>query len=186
MIMRQHRTNKAIIFSGLIILLFAACKKYSDTPGLHTDPRFERKYCNVPDAVNYNWNFPGTPDSSDAVCYYPSDIFKGNLLYTDSIYDGNSKFVREEVKTLHAVASTHTQLIINGFCPSSAITFLANRTMHADADSNTLYGQLLCRNLDTLSGYIYKDSGDSLRILFALRVGSDTGVYFHRGSAVKQ
>ena len=45
--------------TGIILLVAASCSKYTDDPG-ETDPRLSRKYCNDPEAVNYNRDFPGT------------------------------------------------------------------------------------------------------------------------------
>lgn len=184
--MGYNRKPERMIVLLVSVIAITSCKKYSDTPGVRTDPRFNQLYCNVPEAVNYNWNFPGTPDVSDAVCFYPSDVFKGNYLYTDSIYNASSVFLRDEVKNLSIVASNHTQLTVNGFCSSASLPFTADRNLHADADSTGVNGQLLCRNLDTLSGYMFASREDSTHIQFSFRVGSDTGVFFHRGTAVKQ
>jgi hypothetical protein len=183
--MRSISSNIFILIVITLVVL-AGCKKYADQPGARTDPRFDRLYCNVPEAVNYNWNFPGTPDSTGTVCFYPSDVFRGSFLYTDSIYNGLNVFVRQETKTLSIVALTRTDIGILGFCPALSLPFTANRNLRADADSTMPTGQLLCRNKDTLSGYIYRVIDDTMHIQFALRVSSDTGVYFHRGSALKQ
>lgn len=169
-----------------LLLILAGCKKYEDVAGPHTDPRFERKYCNVPEAVNYNRDFPGTPDNTDAVCIYPTDIFKGRFLFTDSIYNEANLFLRQEEKLLNMLALSRTKLAVAGFCPSSSLTFTANRNQRADADSTFTNGQSLCRPTDTLTGYIFRGVDDSTHLQFEWRVASDTGVFFHRGTAVKQ
>src|SRR5438132_180001 len=83
-----HKT--AILCVGISLLL-AACKKYVDEPG-KSDPRLSRKYCNDPEAVNFNRDFPGTADNS--VCFFPSDAFKGTYTFTDSIYIGKDTLKR--------------------------------------------------------------------------------------------
>lgn len=185
--MKKSRSPlKFVLFALVAMATFSACKKYSDQPGSHTDPRFERRYCNVPEAVNYNWNFPGTPDVTDAVCLYPTDIFKGSFVYTDSIYSVANEFIRQEVKNIAITPTSRTKMLITGFCSSGSLSFTANRNLRADGDSSILNGQPLCRPVDTLSGYVFRAVNDSLHIQFAWQVNSDTGVFFHRGTAVKQ
>ncbi len=184
--MKREARNIKITLIVIALIAFAGCKKYTDEAGPHTDPRFEKRYCNVPEAVNYNWDFPGTPDVTDAVCRYPSDIFKGNFLFTDSIYNAANAFIRQEVKNIHITAGSHTQITISGFCASASLPFTANRHLHADADTTITNGQPLCRDIDTLTGYIFRAVDDSAHIQFAWQVKSDTGVFFHRGTAVKQ
>lgn len=175
--------GKNIVWLMIILAGMASCKKYEDTPG-PTDPRLSRPYCNDPRAVNYNWGFPGTPDNSK--CFYPSDVFAGTYLYTDSVYDGSS--VLRLVNTYHITFTkvTDSSLTLAGLCPTGTLSFRANRTLRADADSTVPNGQLLCRPQDTVAGNIIRPSMDSTFLNFNLSVISDTGVYYHRGSAVKQ
>src|SRR5262245_8926779 len=86
------------------VLLLASCEKWEDTPG-KSDPRLERKYCNDPEAVNYNRDFPGTADNS--VCYYPSDAFSGRYSFIDSIYDEGNKLIKQESLVIDVTALTH-------------------------------------------------------------------------------
>src|SRR5947208_3141374 len=86
---------------GVLFLISASCKKYTDQPG-KSDPRLARKYCNDPSAVNYNRDFPGTEDNS--ICYYPTDVFKGQYTFTDSIYSGASVLVSQMPLILTASA----------------------------------------------------------------------------------
>lgn len=169
-----------ILCTGIAI----SCKKYKDNPG-PTDPRLDRPYCNDPQAVNYNWGFPGKPDNS--ICLYPTDLFTGSYDYYDSIYDGSNKLVGQVTTTLSMTAMDHTKMRISGFCGSSAYSFTANRQFRAEGDSILAGGaQLFCRPVDTLSGYIFKDSVVGQTVHFNLTVASDTGVYYHRGSAIKK
>src|ERR1043165_6289024 len=72
-----------IILSLALVMGFAfSCKKWQD-PAPKEDPRLTRPYCNDPEAVNYNWDFPGKPDNS--VCFYPSDLFAGTYTFWDTV-----------------------------------------------------------------------------------------------------
>ena len=173
---------KAGYFLVAVILILASCKKWKDTPG-NTSPLLNRPYCNDPTAVNYNWDFPGKPDNS--VCFYPTDVFKGNFIYTDSIYDGAQNFIRSQVLNLVINSSSRSKMTIAGFCSSGNLSFTATRQLRADADSVVGYGQLLCRPTDTITGNINRASLTD-PIVFDLTVNTDTGVSYHRGSAVRQ
>jgi hypothetical protein len=188
------RLRLLIVF--LLPLLMLACKKWSD-PTAQTDPRItERHYCNDPGAVNYNWNFPGVPDNS--TCFYPSEVFKGTYLYKDSVYSSTNVFDSAAsliIYTLQLIPLDHSRFIIKGFCLSNdSLKFTAERTSYranADTtfklnDTTSLYGQPLCRIQDTLTGYLTKDRIDSTKLYLELTVQSDTGINFHRGTAIKQ
>ncbi len=184
------------LLSILWLCTLTACKKWTDSDS-PDDPRLnERKYCNDPTAVNYNWNFPGQPDSS--VCIYPSDLYTGTYSYTDSVYDSQNIFdsTRSTNNYLFTIFATgKTSLRITGFCgPSASLPFTAQRSSYRAAADTTIfmddtvkvYGQLFCRTQDTLTGYFIKNQYDSTVLLIDFRVVSDTGINFHRGTAIKQ
>lgn len=169
----------------LLPLLLGACKKYTDTPG-DFDPRLERRYCNDPEAVNFNRDFPGTADNS--VCVYPSDAFEGAYRYDDSVYDGAQKLVKVQRIDFNITGTDRIHFQLNGFCPGSSqsIAFTSSRSLRAQADTTALKGQILCRPTDTVSGFITMPLFDSTRIRFSLTVISDTGTVFHQGTAYRQ
>lgn len=184
--MTSRKSIAAILplLCSVSLFLLASCQKYQDEPG-QGDPRLSRKYCNDPDAVNYNLDFPGTADNS--VCYYPADAFKGTYKFVDSIYSGSNKTPQELPLTLQFVAKNQTQFDITGFCPNgNALHFTANRALRASGDTTILNGQTLCRTKDTVSGYLTRSLGDSSRVLFFLTVVSDTGTTTHQGTAYRQ
>lgn len=181
-----------------LLLIVYSCKKWSD-PHPPRDPILDqRKYCNDPDAVNYNWGFPGTADST--VCFYPSDLFQGTWLFTDSVYNSQDQFDSAGslvTYTLHFFGYNKKKLALTGFCgPADSLILTAERSsFRAYADTTIMtsdttfgYGQFFCRTLDTLTGFFTKDLTDSLgnRMLIDLRVVSDTGINFHRGTAYRQ
>ena len=188
----------SLIYVAIILSVSVfSCKKWTD-PHSPSDPRIDgRKYCNDPDAVNFNWGFPGTPDST--TCIYPSDIFSGSYVFVDSIYDLNDILDTLNSKTsytLNVYSINKNKFAVLGFCgPNDSLKFTAERTsFRALADSNikindsTLgYGQLFCRMVDTVSGFFTKSQTDSThQIRINLKVVSDTGINFHRGTAYKQ
>lgn len=189
---------KLLIATFMVIAVCYSCKKWQDPPQV-TDPRItERKYCNDPAAVNYNWNFPGTPDST--TCFYPSDIFVGDYLFTDSIYRSDNSFdsaASLQVYTLHLFRLSKNKLAVVGFCMGGdSLRFTAERTTYkAYADSTIRtsdttydYGQYFCSMADTLTGNFYKQQTDTLgtHLFIDFTVVSDTGVDYHRGTAIKQ
>lgn len=190
--MRSQRIVWAAITACVAI---AACQKYTDTPGVD-DPRLHNRfYCNTPDAVNYNWDFPGTPDSTK--CVFPSDVFKGHYYYVDSIYNADgSSLLKQDTLQFDIQALNRTHISLTGFCGSgngATIALTATRTFRAQVDTVAaiVKGQLLCRPLDTLSGYFIasQDSTSGIlarRLKFSFTVLSDTGSTEHRGTAIKQ
>jgi hypothetical protein len=84
-----------------------------------------------------------------------------------------------------------------GFCgPTDSLRFTSERTgLNASADTTiqatdtTLgFGQYFCRIQDTLSGSVSRPQNDTTNsyLFINFTVVSDTGVNFHRGTAVKQ
>jgi hypothetical protein len=89
--------------------------------------------------------------------------------------------------TLRFTADSKTKMSISGFCPGGQILrFTTNRALRASGDTTAVNGQLLCRQKDTISGYITRTLADSSRLQFFLTVVSDTGVTTHQGTAYRQ
>lgn len=186
---------KIIALFLLVPVFLFSCKKWSD-PVAPDDPRLDdNRYCNDPDAVNYNWNFPGVPDSS--VCIFPADLFKGIYSYTDSIYNSESVFdsaKSQNTYTLYIIPLGKRTLRVVGFCGSDSLEFTAERSTYratADTtiflnDTTKVFGQFFCRTQDTLSGYFMKSQEDSISLKIDFLVVSDTGAHYHRGTAIKQ
>ena len=191
--------KKAVHITFYTIFLFAvsACEKWKD-PNPDPDPRIgERTYCNDPEAVNYNWDFPGVPDSTK--CIFPADLFAGTYSFTDSVYNASNEFDSAgslKTYTIQLVSTSKKKLELAGFCPSNVILFTAERTSYlANADTTLklddttfFFGQPLCRIEDTLTGTISKNRNDSTgkTIFIEWMVVSDTGLNYHKGTAIKQ
>jgi len=185
------------IYIFVVLLTFSSCKKWKDSIATD-DPRLhDRKYCNDPEAVNYNWEFPGVPDNS--ICIFPSDLYKGIYTFTDSVYNSNEIFdslLSKQTYTIQVLAMSKKHLAIIGFCSNDTLFFTAGRTTYSASADSTLklndstkaFGQPMCRMLDTLTGTITKNSLDTTntKIKFNWKVVSDTGSNYHKGTAVKQ
>lgn len=168
----------------LSIIAFASCKKYEDVPGAG-DPRLTRKYCNDPEAVNYNWDFPGTPDNS--VCFYPAEVFAGNYLFVDSVFLTDNTVGSADSLHLLFIPFSHTALGIKGYCGNGdTILLTANRYFRATVDSNTYLGQQFCDVKDTISGFVLRTAADTEHVQISFTIVTDTGTTTHNGIAIRQ
>ena len=178
-----------ILTLSIAVCLLNSCAKWKDPKG-YTDPQLTNPYCNDPNAVNYNWGFPGKPDNT--ICFYPNQLFAGTWEYYDSVYSVSSGlllFTDSFTMTVHSISDTIISVF--GFCGSApdSIILAAGPTYIATVDtligdSITTEGQRLCRVQDTINGTITRDRLDSPYVLHVnLQVTSDTGATIHSGSA---
>lgn len=184
-----------VLFIVLVGMLLACSKGYDSGDPSNAFVDLSTPYCNDPQAVNYNWNFPGTADST--VCFYPKDVFEGEYILTDTIFSGDYDINDVKTMTVYLVARDIKHLGFVGFCGTNKDTleFTADRFFKATADTTitqdsiVLAGQLSCRSIDTLNGYITnidKKMGKGVTIRINLSVASDTGLNYHIGTAIKQ
>ncbi|OJW79875.1 MAG: hypothetical protein BGO69_13640 [Bacteroidetes bacterium 46-16] len=170
----------------LFICFFLSCKK-SNTSTPDSDSRLDRPYCNDPEAVNYNWAFPGTPDNS--ICFYPTEVFSSAYAFNDSVYFKDGTFLYDTPLTLHLYALDKTKLVMTGFCGAGSTDTLwltADRFYRAQLDTTIENGQALCNIKDTVTGNIIQSMSDSSTLKVNFTVVSDSdNVYFHRGTALK-
>jgi hypothetical protein len=169
-----------------IVLFFVACKRYKD-PSPFTDSRINTPYCNIPSAINYNWNFPGVEDNS--TCIYPAQIFGGTYFYRDTIIDSAGAVLNIDSFpiTLQALDSSHLNII--GFCGTEIHKANANRYYTFTLDSLVGFGQSKCiGSADTISGKGYKPAGlgDTASFLLNYIIQTPTGTTIHKGVATKQ
>ncbi len=136
-----------------IISLFSvgSCRKYSDPAPIEDERLDTNFYCNDPDAVNYNWDFPGTPDQGE--CIFPADAFEGSYTILDSSFSTTDSFVSASVYNngeLDKVANNYVNL--SNYCNTSIklllTTFLEISTDTADGHT---YDQCVTDTF-TLSG----------------------------------
>lgn len=165
------------------LLIMTACKRYKD-PAPFTDPRIVNHYCNIPSAINYNWDFPGVPD--DSVCIFPAQIYNGNYFYRDSLFNSTGLLLSQDSFPLTFTQLDSTRLTITGFCPGNTIHATATRFFKFTIDSVAKNGQVLCSN-DTISGKGSKiDIYDTTQIKLIYEVATDSGIIYHAGTATKQ
>ena len=189
---------KIILFIFLGLSLHS-CVKWKDAKA--TDPGITRHYCNDPDAVNYNWGFPGKPDNT--ICFYPSDLFAGvDSFFIDSIFQKDLSFTRRDSFMMTITRVTNSQILLAGFCSnnrSTAFSLTADRTYNATLDTVLGgIGQTFCRPRDstmgdTVTGNITRDVNllldtstakghiyiDTAILRFYFTVNSDTGITIH-------
>ncbi len=190
--------RKYYIYSFLalfaITAYIASCTK-PDTVANVDDERLNRPYCNDPEAINYNWDFPGKPDNSK--CFYPIDVMGGSYVFTDSILDAD--FKKDTVLVfpiqVFSINGSKVKLGMTGFCSAETLRLSADRFYKAFLDSatvsfngfdNKIGGQYLCRQKDTVSGYVEKSQTDNTKLSIFFTVASDTGLSYHKGVAIKK
>ncbi len=172
-------------------LLWGACKKYQDPPPTNGDDRLTGHYCNNPYAINYNWGFPGIPDST--VCIFPNDQFVGSWQFTDTIMLPDSSIA--EITLYHLAFSSRedtsrNHLSVAGFCNNNrAFQITADRFGNALTDTLIEYtdgGQFFCSESDTVSGRmnLYYENDSLLKI--NLMVLTPGGIQYHIGTGIKQ
>lgn len=177
-----------LIVGAMALLSIASCLKADDPPPAKPNPNLTNHYCNNPNAINYNWGFPGIPDST--VCVFPDDLFKGQWVLTDSIFHADSTFNYAETQTLNFLPtedSSRSHLKITGFCGNTSFLLAtADKYGNAVIDSmnSTTAGQFLCSPNDTAIGefQIIQPGRDSMQI--QLTVTGLSGGY-HKGIAKK-
>jgi len=189
----ERRSMRCIVAVLLIFILggvvFSSCKKWQDPSATHPPGLDTMFYCNIPTAVNYNWGFPGTADNS--LCFYPTDVFTGSYMMHDSVYQ-DTLFLLADSFLVSINRLSDTTMSVAGFCKNgNSIIMSADLSYTATVDtmvgdSLTFRGQLLCRMLDTVAGFISKDKFDTTLLHVTFMVASDTGVATHYGSARKQ
>lgn len=180
-----------ILLFVMLGMLLACSKGYEADPNADID--LSTPYCNDPEAVNYNWDFPGTPDST--VCFFPRDVFEGTYLLTDTIFSPDYDINDIKTFTVSLVPRDVKHLGFTGFCSNDTLDFTADRFFKATADTTitqdsvVLRGQLSCRVVDTINGYIRnldKTMGKGTTIRINFTIASDTGINYHIGTAIKQ
>lgn len=185
-----YKSFAAILALGISLL---ACSKVEKAEV--NDDRLNKPYCNDPEAINYNWDFPGIPDNT--TCFFPLEIFQGTYLFRDTVLDNDFQPVDTTAFNikLFGLSASKIKIGITGFCQSETLKLTADRFYKAYLDSTVvnvngfdskLTGQLMCRVKDTASGFIQKSQTDSNKLTIFFTVATDTGYSYHKGTAIKQ
>src|SRR5690606_23799436 len=119
--------------------------------------------------------------------------------FTDSVYNMGEELdtaASQKVYTLQLIPGSKVKLQLAGFCPSNVLLSTAERTTYRAVADTTLkyddttffYGPPLNHIEDTLTGSITKQRYDSTgkTIYIEWMVVSDSGVNYHKGTAIKQ
>ena len=184
------------ILNGFIVLslLVMSCTKDA---GPKTDARLSKLYCNDPQAVNYNWDFPGKPDNT--LCFFPVDVFRGTYTFYDSVYDEDFQRNDSAYYDIKLIALDKSKFAITGMCnkgvwtESDTIPFTADRFYKATVDSTTLTDSVklkgwlsTCKVSDTVNGFIMKDKADTNLLHINLTFFTPHGPTYHIGTARKK
>ncbi len=133
--MMRNPTKLISIAAALTAVGFYACSKYKDPP--KADPvDTGSHYCNDSRAVNFNWGFPGIPDSTS--CVFPVDSMLGSWVYTDSVFLPNGNLQGITIRNLSFAAtedSTLTHMAVSGWCTGSPVAITINKYGQAYVDT---------------------------------------------------
>lgn len=171
---------------SIIVVIISACEKYSDKKGGDIKDQLNRKYCNIPHAINYNWNFPGIEDNT--TCYFAYEYFQGNWTFVDTIKKQDEII---QIDTLvisfehNNADTTYGTIFLNGWCANEKLKLIADRFYNVVTDTmeNGEKYQVVCNNQDTISGTISKDISDSTKLSIKLNVTNANGTFLHVGNA---
>ncbi len=183
--------NKYILAPLLLGLVsfFASCEKHEDKPIKDWDG--EGFYCNDPEAVNYNWGFPG--NINDSLCIYPTDLFVGDWILTDTVFNDTFAIVEIQERTISFVNKSDDSMShlmeLQGYCNNNTpIVLQANRFMLAslvDLIEDDL-GQLGCDGESILTGFIrLKDFQSDTLYLQIMRRSAQDDNFTIKGTAFK-
>ena len=188
--MMHSKLKPGLLIAVLFAVILFACSKYKDPPPAGHDDRLVKPYCNDPKAVNYNWDFPGIPDSS--VCIYAVDSFKGSWIFKDTVLLPNNDIAEIVDRNLTFTSTEDTikiHLEVTGWCSGPTPFYItANKYGKANVDSIPagVPGQLLCIPTDTLNGYFNKNLYGKDTMKIELTITNAAGTRYHKGIAIKQ
>lgn len=177
-----------MMMAALTCVWAASCLKADDPPRATPNPELKNHYCNDPNAINYNWGFPGIPDNS--VCIYPVDSFVGQWTLSDSVFRADSTFNYLDTKILSIQATEdtlHAHLQVLGFCNNS-MPLLATADKYGNAVTDSMdkehAGQFFCTPSDTVTGKFKLLMTNKDSMIIQLNI-SGTNAGYHKGIAQK-
>lgn len=177
--------NKLLVILGIGCISFLSCEKYTDPNAPNIDEQLDNKYCNIPTAVNYNWNFPGIEDNS--TCFYSWDFYEGTWEFISEVYAVNNNVDKLYDDTIVLSFSkktsdtTYSKMVVNGWCPNGQFDITLDRFYIATTDSfpNGENYQIVCD--DTLKGNFEKYISDTTVLNLKLTVNKPSGQYNYIG-----
>src|SRR5690554_1322158 len=172
-----------------IAFFFASCEKYEDKANKDWDG--DEFYCNDPEAVNYNWGFPG--EINDSLCIYPTELFVGDWIMIDTVFNDTLAIIDIQQRAVSFVNKSDDSLNhlieLEGYCEDhSTIIFQANRFMLASVLDILVddLGQLNCDGESIITGFIRTQSlqSDTLYLQLMKRTAQDEN-FMIKGVAFK-
>lgn len=165
--MRLEDLKNRILTLGLIaMVLISSCEKYEDSSQNDWKVDENQEYCNHPDAVNYNWGFPGV--INDSICIFPNEVFEGQWYLTDTLFNDTLgvEAIRERFIDIQWVPedSIEYKLRLSGWCDNEHELYLdANRFLLASVidELEDYPGQWDCDLTSSISGTIRKNNFDA-------------------------
>lgn len=187
----QAMRKPFVTISLLLLIVALSCKKWED-PAPQDNPQINNPYCNDPEAVNYNWGFPGKPDNT--TCIYASDLFAGTYRFKDTVYNATDDlFLSADSIDIEIKKVDKRQMHVTGLCAPGHVLLMTGVGMYNAYVDTTVgdslsanVGQLFCRTQDTVTGGFTRDKVDSSLIYVMFTVVSDTGITIRRGRAYKK
>lgn len=177
-----------LIGAVLCAALIASCLKSEDPEPASPPNELTSRYCNDPNAINYNWGFPGIADST--LCIYPVDHFLGQWTLTDSVFHADSSFNYAATQTLTFTATEDTlrsHLKVSGLCDNgNMLLATADKYGRAVIDSMNYQtpGQFFCSQADTVTGsFQFWFSGKDTMDVRLNIIGAEAG--YHKGVAIR-
>lgn len=170
------------------LLCLTACNK-EDKKGEDVTDKLKNKYCNIPGAINYNWNFPGIEDNS--ICYFATDYYEGTWKLTDSVRLEDSTFVRVDTLYLEfnkiGSDTTNSKMHLRRWCITSDIWVQVNKYYigMTDTTQNAEGWQLVCNGRDSLKINFSRNVFDSTIVDFTIRQFNNDTMYYHQATGVK-
>ena len=183
--------SKHIVSPILLLAVFIgviSCEKYTDKKGEDLSDQLTNKYCNIPYAVNYNWNFPGIADN--ATCFFAYEFFDGNWKFIDTVRQ-DSVLIRIDTLQISferdVTDTAYTAIFMNGWCANSTIRFITDRFYNALSDTmpNGDNFQVVCASFDTIQASISKSIIDSTQLSIKFDVINNNGKYQHTGVGIR-
>lgn len=173
----------------LMALLGVGCSTYTDPEKPDIEDELQNKYCNIPTAVNYNWNFPGKEDNS--ICFYSWDLYEGSWQFIYDVYAANNNIDKLFSDTIilsfskNVADTTKASMQVSGWCASGSMNILIDRFYIAKTDTmpNGFNYQIVC--LDTLSGTLEKNILDTATLSLKMAVNSPNGQFNYIGVGTK-
>jgi hypothetical protein len=172
----------------VVLLGIWSCNKDDgDVPDV--SDKLTNRYCNIPQAVNYNHGFPGIEDNS--LCIFGTDYYRGNWIVVDTIKLGDSTLI--DIDTLFFNISlmpndtSYSKMYLRGWCGNENIIMNIDKYYFGRSDTfaNQDGWQRIC-NSDSILISVSKNIMDTSSVIFRISESVNNELRYHIGKGVKQ